>query len=528
MRINKENMDVVGNVLMNYNYYSGQDYYSEGISEDILLDYVQRYSEEEYDQIIQEARSWSVLYHLSHVRENIVSFLPINKNDKVLEIGAGCGAVTGALARLAGKVTCIELSKKRSLINANRHKNMDNIEIVVGNFQDIEPEIEEEYDYITLIGVLEYAESYIGHEDPYHEFLSRISKHLKPNGKLIIAIENKYGLKYFAGCKEDHTGRFFEGIEGYTNSSGVRTFSRNVLDKLVKDTGLTGKFYYPYPDYKLCHAIYSDEYQPKTGELNNNLRNFDDNRIICFDENKAFETIASDKMFPIYSNSFLVVASKSDLQGENTSDEEYPIYVKYSDERRSEYRIATIITGSKDGRRVYKNGITSPARFHVEDVCNHGIMLDNLYEGSVFKANKCSMHSEGSVQLEYLKGITMEQYLDKLEEQGEYDKMLALIRKFTFEVYKLCKSEFEPSEGFVTVFSNLYNGKDKAMDVSDIDMIFTNIVFDEEELENGTWNILDYEWTYSFKVPMKFILYRSIFYYMRERMDRGFAEYERN
>ena len=46
-----------------------------------------------------------------------------------------------------------------------------------------------------------------------------------------MAIENKLGLKYFAGCKEDHVGRMFEGIEGYKNTSGVETFSKRELEK---------------------------------------------------------------------------------------------------------------------------------------------------------------------------------------------------------------------------------------------------------------------------------------------------------
>ena len=30
-----------------------------------------------------------------------------------------------------------------------------------------------------------------------------------------MAIENKLGLKYWSGCKEDHTGRYFEGVSKY-------------------------------------------------------------------------------------------------------------------------------------------------------------------------------------------------------------------------------------------------------------------------------------------------------------------------
>ncbi|HAG69717.1 MAG TPA: SAM-dependent methyltransferase, partial [Lachnospiraceae bacterium] len=229
MNRSEAHIEKIGEVVLNFNYYDGTDHYSEGVHEDILLDYVKKYDESEYERIILGSRLWSVMYHLSKRRENIVSFLPVDRSMSVLEIGSGCGAVTGALSELAGRVTCIELSGKRSRINAERHKNRDNIEIIVGNFRDIEPELDERYDVITLIGVLEYAESYIGGQDPYIGLIKRASEHLAENGILVIAIENKYGLKYFAGCKEDHTGRFFEGLEGYPSSEGVRTFSRDGL-----------------------------------------------------------------------------------------------------------------------------------------------------------------------------------------------------------------------------------------------------------------------------------------------------------
>ena len=59
----------------------------------------------------------------------IKSVNDIKKEDEVLEIGSGMGAVTGALARNCKKVDCIELSKRRSLANAYRNKSYNNIEI---------------------------------------------------------------------------------------------------------------------------------------------------------------------------------------------------------------------------------------------------------------------------------------------------------------------------------------------------------------------------------------------------------------
>lgn len=114
--------------------------------------------------------------------------------------------MTGALCKKAKSVTCIELSRKRSLINANRHKDFDNLKILMGNFQDIEKNLTEKYDYITLIGVFEYGEAYIQSSTPYVDFLKIISRHLKPDGRIVLAIENRFGLKYWAGCTEDHFG----------------------------------------------------------------------------------------------------------------------------------------------------------------------------------------------------------------------------------------------------------------------------------------------------------------------------------
>ena len=145
------------------------------------------------------------------------------------------------LPEKAGSLTCIELSKMRSTINAYRNRDYENVKIMVGNFQDIEKNLEEKFDYITLIGVFEYSEGYIGTKEPYVEMLRRTSCHLKPGGKIIIAIENRLGLKYWAGCTEDHTGTYFEGLEGYTKTKGVKTFSKEELLDIIRRAG--GFFY---------------------------------------------------------------------------------------------------------------------------------------------------------------------------------------------------------------------------------------------------------------------------------------------
>lgn len=304
-------MQKIGNVTLDFKYYPGEDLYSDGPVEEELLEIARNYREEELNQVIAERKSWPVLYHFSHIRQNIVEWLPVKKTDRVLEIGAGCGAISGALAKKAGKVTCIELSKMRSMINAYRNREYENLQIMVGNFQDIEKDLSETYQYITLIGVFEYAEGYIGSKNPYADMIQKISSHLAPGGKIVIAIENRLGLKYWAGCTEDHVGTYFEGLEGYPNTSGVKTFSRTELMRILEEAGdFQTTFYYPYPDYKFPMTIYSDRYLPKKGELKDNFCNFDRARIQLFNEPRVYDSLVESGMFAEFSNSFLVLAER--------------------------------------------------------------------------------------------------------------------------------------------------------------------------------------------------------------------------
>ncbi|MDD7738993.1 MAG: class I SAM-dependent methyltransferase [Fusicatenibacter sp.] len=305
--------EYIGKVLLNLDYYDGEDAYSDGEIEDRLLEIVKTTDRKDYQKIILSEGSWPIFYHLSPQRENILDWYEFSEGASVLEIGAGCGAISGVLCRRAKRVVANDLSRRRSRINAYKNQDADNLEIMVGNFNLVSEKLEERFDYVTLIGVLEYAKSYMGKENPYPEYLDKINRLLKPGGKILIAIENRLGMKYFAGCKEDHVGREFAGIEGYPGIDFVETFSKPELEKLLMENGFPNyKFFYPYPDYKFPSVIYSDEYLPKPGELRRNQQNFDADRVLLFDEGKAFDTILRSGLFPIFSNSFLIEVEKKE------------------------------------------------------------------------------------------------------------------------------------------------------------------------------------------------------------------------
>ncbi len=528
--------ETIGKVMLDYSKYPGEDFYSEGASEDALLNIVEQQDASEYDRVILGSRSWPLLYHLSHIRGNVISWLPIKKSHTVLEIGAGCGAITGTIADMAKKVTCIELSKKRSLINATRNRHRNNIEILVGNFEDIEKDLDEKYDFITLIGVFEYAESYIHDTNPYETFLNTVGKHLAPGGKIVMAIENQFGLKYFAGCKEDHTGRYFEGIEGYTNTDGVRTFSKKQLEEMFQKSGFQQEFYYPYPDYKFAHTVYSDERLPKEGELTTNRRNYDADRVIVFDESKVFDQVIREEMFPHYANSFIAILSYDDIVWE-----ERTIYAKYSSERRDEYSIMTYITQKDGERHIYKAAMTAKANDHINGLMKKYEQLRQSYQGTVFVPNQIVQviqdkeeiliagrpsSARDKIEFAFLNGMNFEQYLNHLQVSGQYEQILQMIDRYVEELNKTKNTEqFQATTDFEEIFGKWQLGNQyKAAGPSNFDMIFTNILIDSSA-EDMSWNVLDYEWTATYPVPLKLVIYRALFYYLNSDFSGKFREY---
>ena len=291
----------------NTNYYKGLDLYSDGDVENTILDIVK--NNNDFTDILHSTDDWAILYHLTPIRKNLLDWYDFDKSKTLLEIGGGCGASSGIFAKKLAKVTVVELSKRRAEIIYNRHKNYDNLEIIAGNLNDVK--FEEKFDYVTLIGVLEYAGKFTDGNTPFKTFLENAKSYLKPNGKLLIAIENKFGLKYWAGAREDHTGRFFDSIENYPNDKGIQTFGKDELDNLIKSVGFNQtRFYYPMPDYKLPKIIYSDDYLPKTDDLFDIFSpNFDQDRTVLFNEKEAFKNIIKNNQFPFFANSFLVEAS---------------------------------------------------------------------------------------------------------------------------------------------------------------------------------------------------------------------------
>lgn len=75
------------------------------------------------------------------------------------------------------------------------------------------------------------------------------------------------------------------------------------------------------------------------GELTDNIRNFDRDRLITFNEKYVYDGLIEDGSFPDFSNSFMVI----------TGEMPEMTYVKYSNDRAESYQLCTAFLETAKG-----------------------------------------------------------------------------------------------------------------------------------------------------------------------------------
>lgn len=208
-------------------------------------------------EMLAGIRDWPSRYHLSPKRANLLRPFSSLLTRDVLEVGAGCGAVTRFLGENGGRIVAVEASARRARITRQRTSDLANVRVVCDRIENFAPS--QPFDVVTAIGVLEYAARYSPDKpDPHVSFLRCLRDLLAPHGVVILAIENRLGLKYFAGAREDRTGGPSDGINDGRRQGSVATFGAAELARLLDRSGLRSRVWFvPCPDYKLPTAVIS-------------------------------------------------------------------------------------------------------------------------------------------------------------------------------------------------------------------------------------------------------------------------------
>lgn len=478
---------------LNFNYYSGEDLYSDGDIEDEILRVVKKGLT--LEELPADKISYPVLYHLSDIRKNILNWYPFSSNAKILEIGAGCGAITGLLCEKCDTLVSVELSKRRASINYERHKNHENLSLYVGNFNEMKFPFK--FDYVILNGVFEYAMSFTDGEEPYVKFLQNILPLLSEKGKIIIAIENKLGIKYFAGAVEDHVGQHFFGLNNYPGNKTVRTFSKSELVEIFQKAGIDFyRFYYPYPDYKFPIEVFTDK-TLKPCEYGKFYYSFDNNRYQLFNEKAVTDNLLTENIMGQFANSFLVEIGQKDFL-----HEDYVSYAKMNSYREDKFKIITTLEEEQGGTVVYKQAMKAEADEHIKRLYTNTNKASDLQ-----LLNLQGQFIKNKLQYPFLTSNNLSNDIKDWIKAKEGKKIFDIINDIYCEYKKegLLMDNYQIPE-FAKVFgTSSYQCPLICVNYANIDLICDNIF-----RQDSHYLVIDCEWIFDFYIPVQFTIYRLL------------------
>ena len=196
-----------------------------------------------------------------------LSLLSSPKN-RILDCGSGWGALSFWLAKEFEQVFALDsqLDGLRFTDIRAEQEGIRHLTTVQGSVLSL-PFDSDFFDVVVLNGVLEWVGTFSEHKPPQvlqESALREIERVLKPEGTLFLAIENRYGLQYFLGYKEEHTGlrfisllpRFLANLYHRVRRGGalrVLTHSRSALTRMLGRSGFKGtRWFFTHPSYRNC------------------------------------------------------------------------------------------------------------------------------------------------------------------------------------------------------------------------------------------------------------------------------------
>ncbi|HEX5738801.1 MAG TPA: rhamnan synthesis F family protein [Hydrogenophaga sp.] len=420
---------------------------------------------------------WASTYHLSGSRANILRPFEPHLKGKVLEIGAGCGAITRYMGECGADVLALEGTLRRATIARARTNDLENVTVLAESFSAFETD--EKFDVVTLIGVLEYASMFVQAERPDVAMLTRARQLLKPTGRLIIAIENQLGLKYFAGAPEDHVGIPSFGLEDRYLPNGVRTYGRHAIDALLKSTGFSSnRFFAPFPDYKFPVSIVSEkgfessEFDASALAIQSVRRDPQLPATLAFQPERTWQSLFENRIALDLSNSFLISAHT-----EPAHVAESALAWHFSTERRADLCKVTQFLET-DANQILVSAFR-PRKNAKAQVSING--LSNRLEPST----------------QYVRGKTLStELLDIVTREGWTDETVAsFIHRYVRALSEAIGTPIQAEHLFDETISGQF-----------IDALPQNIMCRED----GQFQLIDTEWAWDRSISAAYLLFRGL------------------
>lgn len=352
------------------------------------------------------------------------------------------------------------------------------------------------YDYIVGIDVIEESRCPQNLLDICHQLL-------KPDGRLIIGVENRYAIKYICGDRDPYTNHNFDGIENYRRLSDAdwdsiagRCYSMSELKLMLSQAGFDNdKFYSVMPSLQETQLVYAEGYEP-VEELAMRyfpLYNYPDS--VFLEEQYLYTDLIKNGMFHKMANAYIIECS-IDGRFDDT------LHATISLDRGHENALVTSIC-EHDGVRsvlkkaVYQEGIhkLNEMQDNLRDLSERGInVVDSCVDGDTF----VMPYVDAPVAMNELKAI------------AKKDKNAFL--KAMDDMYELILNSSEHTGVLSEKDRNSAHGRDVGPVLARgyIDMVPLNCFYDESAKDSKSRFIYYDQEFYWENCPAKAVMYRSI------------------
>lgn len=269
------------------------------------------------------------------------------------------------------------------------------------------------YDYIVVVDALENSSSPTA-------FLCVLQNMLGDNGRLLLATDNRLGIRYFCGDKDAFTGHVFDGIDHYDKVNSQRrqqlkgrAYSKEEIKQMLVKAGfIKQKFYSVMPALSRPQMLISEDYIPNEALDIRVFPQYRSPQTVFLEEEKLYDDLLRNGMFHAMANGFLIECS---LHGELTDIDQITI----SGDRGHDEALATII---KKGQSVSKKALYEEGKEKIAELLEntqylkaHGVPV---VEAQVEQDAFVMPYIEGEIATEYLRTILREdkdRFLAELE-----------------------------------------------------------------------------------------------------------------
>jgi SAM-dependent methyltransferase len=240
-------------------------------------------------EALRENKQLDVLYALAPLRENVLEWYDFRPDAQLLQIGADFGALTGLFLRKTAGVTVADSDPEALELVRARYPEAGNLttEAIAVKGADSGKLRPGSFDYVTVIGTFLPGES-------LESQVRRAVSYLCEGGTLLLAVQNRYGLKYLAGVAGDPV-----------------TACREELLRLLPGAEIR----YPMPDYRTASEIWSDGWQPTTADVAGMLPLYDFPRYPSVNVGSVFAAACQDGKFRDFADSYLAIWKKESQNG---------------------------------------------------------------------------------------------------------------------------------------------------------------------------------------------------------------------